>query len=222
MNFLQLKTEVVAYADDLNFGYFLESQVERWLNHAQVECQKLLLQAGQNFYAKTVSTNLISGQQEYILPIDFVDLQRLSVITSGTGPTATQSMLTKITTNQQDLVTNQSGVPAFYNIIRNRLYLYPIPNGTQVLQLIYSPVVTDMVLPTDVPNVPAEYEEFLVILAVISCLLKDGREMGGFIAKRDYYQQLMKDTATERNVDGPRSIVTTGEWGSGDANWSYW
>ena len=213
---------MASWVDDVNFGYFTVPQVSVFLNNAQRECQKLLLQAGQNYYTHTVQTNLVSSQQAYVLPDDFFDLHRLSVVTSGTGPSATRSAVTFITTNQQDLVTNQSGVPAFYNILRNRLMLYPIPNVTYPLEMIYSPSVTNMVLDTDEPNAPDVYHEFIAVLATIDCFLKDGRDMTAFLAKRAYYENMMKQASTERLVDGPRQIVETGQWNSGSNNYGYW
>lgn len=219
MTLTQLKTLVSVWLDDLQFGYFSEAQVTVWLNNAQRECQKLLLQAGQNYYAKTMSTTLVSGQNEYILPDDFFDLHRLAIIQSGSGATATQSPLQYITLNQRDLVTNQSGVPQYYTIIRNRLVLFPVPNVTYPLVLTYSYMVEDMVNGIDIPDVPPEYHEYLAVLATLDGFLRDGREMTPMITKRAYYENMMKQASQERNLDAPRSIVVTENSAYGSYYW---
>lgn len=219
MNFGQLKTLVSVWLDDLQFGYFSEAQIGIWLNNAQKECQKLLLQAGQNYYAKQVTTTTVVNQTEYILPTDFFDLHRVSIVSAGSGPTATQYPLTYITLNQQDLVSNQAGSPQFYNIIRNRLKLFPTPNIAQSMLLTYSYMVEDMTLDSDVPDVPPEYHEFLAVLATIDGFIRDGRDMAPMLMKRAYYENMLKQAAQERNLDSPRQIVVTGDYGYGNYYW---
>lgn len=219
MNLGQLKTLVSVWLDDVNFGYFTEPQVTVWLNNAQRECQKLLLQAGQNYYAKEVVTSTVANQQDYILPDDFFDLNRVAVITSGTGPTATQYPLVYITLNQRDLVSNQSGYPQYYTLVRNRLSLFPVPNQAQSLLLTYSYLVEDMTLDSDVPDVPPEYHEFLAVLAVLDGYIRDGRDMTPMLQKRAYYENMLKQAAQERNLDSPRTIVVTGDYGYGSYYW---
>jgi hypothetical protein len=220
MNLGQLKTLVSVWLDDLEYGYFTQAQVTMWLNNAQKECQKLLLQAGQNYYAKTVVTSTVANQNEYILPTDFFDLNRVAIVTSGSGATATQNPLTYITLNQRDMVSNQSGSPQFYNLFRNRIILFPVPNQAQSMLLTYSYLVEDMVLDSDVPDVPPEYHEFLAVLATIDGFIKDGRDMTPMMAKRAIYENMLKQASQERNLDSPRSIVITDTYSGTDAY--YW
>jgi len=217
MTLAQLKTLVSVWLDDLEFGYFTQPQITVWLNNAQKECQKLLLQAGQNYYAKTVTTTTVVNQNEYILPTDFFDLHRVAIVTSGSGATATQSPLQYITLNQRDLVSNQSGSPQFYTLIRNRLTLYPVPNTAQSMLLTYSYMVEDMDNDIDVPDVPPEYHEFLAVLATLDGFIRDGRDMSPMMAKRAYYENMLKQAAQERNLDSPRSIVVTDTYGGYDS-----
>lgn len=219
MNLGQLKTLVSVWLDDVNFGYFTEPQITVWLNNAQRECQKLLLQAGQNYYTKEVVTSTVVNQQDYILPTDFFDLNRVAVISAGTGPTATQYPLVYITLNQRDLVTNQAGYPQYYTLVRNRMSLFPVPNQAQSLLLTYSYLVEDMTLDSDVPDVPPEYHEFLAVLATIDGFIRDGRDMSPMMAKRAYYENMLKQAAQERNLDSPRTIVVTGDYGYGSYYW---
>lgn len=211
MNFLELQQQVSFWLDDLQFGYFTPEQVKRWLNNAQTEVQKLLLQAGENYYIDCVQTNLVINQQTYVLPIDFMKLHRLCIVVSGTAPNEAIQPLAPVTLNQQDLLPTTTGQPQFYCIVRNRLTLFQTPDTPYVLRLYYSPKVTDMILDTDVPNVPEHYQEFIAVLATIDGLLKDQRDPAPMLSKREYYEKMLKQDADERNQDVPRSIVQLGQ-----------
>ena len=117
MNFQNLQDLTVYWLDDLNYGYFTPTQVQRWINNAQYEVQKLLLQAHENYYLTVVQTTMVVGQTDYVLPTDFMKLHRLEIVLSGTIPNETKSPLGSITTNQQDLVNlNANGTPQFYSV----------------------------------------------------------------------------------------------------------
>lgn len=220
MTFAELRELTLTWLDDVNAGYFSNSQVNRWLNNAQIEVQKLLLQAGENYYMKPVQTTLVVNQQDYVLPQDFMHLHRLTLVVSGSPPTQSEVPLSPITTNQQDLVPNQTGQPQYYYIKRNRLVLFPTPDTTLPMILTYSPLVGDMTLDTDLPNVPPQYHEFLAVLATNDGLIKDGRQIDSIVMKKKYYEEMLKADSIERRQDAPRSVVMTGE-GAG-YTFGYW
>lgn len=211
MNLSELRALTLSWLDDPNAGYFTTPQVDVWLNNAQKEVQKLLLQAGQNFYLQPCQTTLVVNQQDYVLPEDFLKLHRLELVVSGSPPFESVVPIAPITLNQQDLVPNQTGQPQFYFLKKNRIVLWPTPNTALTLRMYYSPLVIDMTLATDVPNVPFAYHEFLAVLATIDGILKDQRDPSNIVLKRTYYENMLKQDAQERQQDAPRSIVHTGE-----------
>jgi hypothetical protein len=211
MNLSDLQQLTLSWLDDPNATYFTLPQVNRWLNNAQKEVQKHLVQAGQMFYLKPVQTNTIYGQADYVLPIGFLKLHRLEIVISGAPPFESTVPLSYVTLNQQDLVPPQIGQPQFYHIKRNRLTLFPAPDSILPLRLYYSYQVTDLVNQTDVPDCPDHYQEFIAVLATIDGLLKDQRDPTPMLGKRAYYENLLKQDAQERHQDAPRSIVQTGE-----------
>ncbi len=101
MNFGELKSLVSFTLDDLQFGYFTETQVQIWLNNAQVEVQKMLIASSQSRYNAWVGTTLVVGQSDYVLPADFRKLQQLEVVLSGTPPNEAITPIVPITTNQK-------------------------------------------------------------------------------------------------------------------------
>jgi hypothetical protein len=210
MNFNDLQNLTAYWLDDLNFGYFTTTQVQLWLNNAQKEVQKILLQAHQNFYVTPVQTTLVVNQADYVLPSDFVKLHRGEIVMSGTPPNESLVPIAPMTLNQQDLVPNQTGTPQYYFFKKNRIRLYPAPDTPLIFRIYYSYQVSNMSLATDIPDIPESYHEFLAVLAALDGLLKDGRDSNAMLTKKAYYEQLLKEETQDRNEDAPRSIVVTG------------
>ena len=210
MNFGQLKNSVAYYLDDLQLGYFTTDQVSLWLNQAQKELQKRLIKAGQNYYLRCVSTPMVINQIDYMLPADFKKEHRLDIVISGTAPRLQVQPILPITTNQQDLIQTEPGLPKFYTFRRNRLIMYPAPDQAYTLRLFYSYACVDLVNDTDVPDAPQDYHQFLALLAAEEGFVKDGRVSDLLEKKiRDYQTQLDTD-AQERNQDMGRMVVETG------------
>lgn len=204
-----LRNMALYWLDDLNAGYFTITQVNTWLNNNQIEVQKLLLQAGENYYMKAVTTPLVLNQNEYILPSDYYWLHRLEVIISGTAPNEEVLMLEPITVNQQDAFQNGNGTPSAYYLKKNRLVIWQYPDNTYTLRMLYSPRVADMAADIDEPDVPAEYQEMIAVMTALDGFLKDGRDPGVLLEKKRYYEELMKQMAQQRHVDRPRSVIIT-------------
>ena len=219
MTFGELKSLVSYTLDDLQFGYFTETQVGVWLNHAQMEVQKRLLKAGNNRYNLPVQTTLVVDQNDYVLPQDFKKLMKLEVVISGTAPNESTSPIVPITTNQSYLVPSGTGTPGYYNFRKNRLVIYPAPDTALVMRMQYSYLVSDMVNSTDVPDVPDDYQELIALLACEDGFIKDGRVNPLIEKKISQYQKDLDSDAQERSQDGPRMIVQTGVNADGAFYW---
>jgi hypothetical protein len=215
MNLLQLQTLTLSWLDDPNAGYFTLPQVTVWLNNAQREAQKQLLQAGQNWYTVKVQATTTQNVDSYVLPPEFMRLNKFEIVTSGTGVQEVRQTLSPVTLVQIDQVSQTTGLPACYTIKKNCLVMRPIPDNAYVMYMHYSPRVGDMTNPTDIPDVPIQFQEYLAVLAALDGFLKDQRDPSPFLEKKRYYLELMKEDATNRNVDAPRSVVSSGEYDYG-------
>lgn len=215
MNRGELRQYVLTNLDDLNAGYFKPEYVNLRLNLALYEVQRYLVNNGQSWYTICAETTLVVNQQEYVLPEDFLILNRLDLIISGTPPNETLSPLEPITIMQQDFVTNLTGNPAFYFFKKNRIKIFPAPNSPLQLRLLYSYRVGQMTNDADIPDVPEQYQEMIGIFAVIDGLLRDGRDPAAFMAKKEEFKMDVKASAAQRHVDQSRRIVETGSYDSG-------
>lgn len=213
MTRLELRTLVLSWLDDKQAAYFTAAEVNVWLNLAQREVQKLLLQAGENWYMKPVETLTVSGQPDYVLPSDFVFEHRLEVVLSGTGSNENRQALRAITTNEQDLISIAVGNPGNYYIKKDRVTLSPTPQtSNQILRLYYSPRVVDMTSDSDSPDVPEQFMEYVAILAAFDGFIKDDRNPANLVAKKEKYEQLLKQMAEDRTQDLSRQVVSTSEY----------
>lgn len=219
MTLSQLRTLVLSWLDDPNAQYFTTAQVNVWLNNAQREVQKQLIQAGENFYVTRVSTTTVQNYDTYALPTDFMRLHKLELLTEGTTtpPTYNQvrQQITPVTLVQLDKVSMSTGKPTVHAIRKNCLILRPIPDNAYTIYMDYSPEVVDMSSDSSTPDVPLRYQEYIAVLAAFDGLLKDNRDPSTLLAKKQFYLDLMKQDSQNRNVDESRSVVATELYESG-------
>lgn len=213
MTFGELKTMVWVWLDDPNHVYFTDAIVSVWLNNAQKEAQKQLIQAGENFYVKKVYASTVVNSDTYALPDDFLRLNKLQIVTSGTVGTVSEVRqgLSPVTLVQLDQVSMTTGTPAVHCIRKNCFTIRPIPDTSQRMYLDYSYLVEDMTSDSQIPDVPEQYHEYLAVLATLDGFLRDRRDPSAMIEKRDFYRTMMKQDSEDRHVDSPREIVVTEE-----------
>ena len=210
MTFSSLQTMVSYIVDDLNFGYFTTDQVQFWLNNAQREVQKKLLQTPGNWYCLRLNTATVQNQSDYVLPSNFLKVHRAELVTSGTAPNEIKAPIAFITPNEVDMLPTGPGTPSCAFILQNVMSIYPAPDtANQTLRIFYSYLVADMVNPTDVPDVPYQYEELIGLLAARDAFIKDQRDPSPLDAKIAVYDALMKQDAEQRDISQGRRIVQT-------------
>lgn len=205
----EIRTLIQSWLDDINGGYFTSSQVNTWINLAQRQVQMSLLLAGQNWYEKAVETPLVYGQNDYMLPDDFMVEHRLEVVISGTGAQENRQILVQVTNNQADLVGLNYGIPTNYIIKKDRFTVLPTPNQALTMRLYYSPIVADLTQDSDVPDVPEQFMEYLAVLAAYDGFIKDDRTPENLMAKKVKYEEMLNKMAAERMQDMSRQVVLT-------------
>lgn len=208
----QLRTLTLGWLNDLSAGFFTEDQINTYLNNAQKEAQKKLLQAGEEYYTICVTTPTVQDQDCYALPGDFRKLNKLKLITSNFG-TANENydLLNYATPVELDAIKGGPGKPSNYTIRRNCVILRRIPDSTPYyLGMLYSYMVADMNSDSEEPDVPAPYHEYLALLATRDGLLRDERAPSNeFLSKLDSYEKLMVEDSKQRDVSAPRYITST-------------
>lgn len=211
MNFGEMKDYCATQLDDLNQGYFTDSILSNYVNNAQYEVHKLCAMAGEGYFSICVSAQLVMNQREYVLPSDFFKLEKLEIILSGTPPNESTTVLVETTPMQVNNLGFSVGMPQVFYFKKTRIALFPAPDGganNLTLRMLYTPKPLPMTLDNESSVVPIEYHEFICVLAIIDGLLRDGRDVGPYVEKRQYYEEKLKRAAVQRSIAQSKQVIT--------------
>lgn len=209
MTFEEMQESVSYILDDLNFGYFTLPQVKRWLNNAQFEAQKILIQSDESWFMKCVQTTCLVGQSDYVLPEDFLKTKRVQIVENTNTSNEIRTQIFPIVLSEQARFPTSNDYPATYYIKKNRLVMVPPPDNTYTIRLDYTYRLAELVNNYDVSEIPIQYHEYVVLLAAIDGFLKDDRSPSSLLAKKTWYEDLFKKDAEDRKIDAPRQVVVT-------------
>lgn len=206
-----LRNLVLYWLDDLDAGYFTPVQVNAWLNNAQVECQKQLLDCGEYWYLKCATTYTVQYQDCYSLPSDFLKAHRLEIRVQGTSvPNEVWSTIDGATLQEGAKFNFGAAQPVEVTIGKDCLIFRPIPDVAYKIRLFYSYKITPMTDDLNVPDVPLQYQEYIALLAARDGFAKDEREpSSAFREKFADYKEMMKKDQIQRNRSQPRRVVRT-------------
>ena len=213
MNRGQLRELVLGWLDDVNAGYFTESQVNTWLNNAQYEVQKQLLDCGELWYLTCSTANTVANAGEYSLPADFAKAHRLELLIGGTLSSdvgsQTWSSIEPSTLNEGAILNYGTSQPQVVTIGKDCLILRPIPDISYPMRLCYSYLVDPMNEDLNVPDVPIQYHEYVAVIAAWDGYMKDQRNPTIMDEKKKYYKDMMEKDQIQRNRSRPRRVIRT-------------
>lgn len=201
--------------DDLELSYFTTTELTRYANQMLREVQKLLIQAGNNWYVQIDATqSTVVNQANYSLPTDFLKMNRVELVTNA-GVNETRYSVINIPLSQKDSISFDSDVAAYY-ILKSTLYFVPLPQTVKTIRFYYTYRVAEMSSDSDTPDLPAEFHEYLADRVAEICFLKDGRDASFIRYKCDKVEQFLKQDAIERNQVSASRVVVVDEdqsWG---------
>lgn len=194
--------------DDYNppGSYFTTAELTRYANQMAAETQKLLIQAGNNWYVKIDQTaSTVINQAAYTLPTDFLKMNRIELVMNP-GTNETRYSVAHIPLSQKDSIAFDSDVAAFY-LLKSTLYFTPVPQTVKTIRYYYTYRIAQMTLDADIPDVPEEFHEYLADRVAEICFLKDGRDASFIRYKCDKVEQFLKQDAIERSQVGSSVVV---------------
>ncbi len=205
MNLNELKTLFSVYVNDPYFGYFSEATATTFLNNALIQAQRRLLKMHAAYYSVCASTPLIIGQSQYSLPDDFLALFDIWIDLDNSTPPPT-SRLEFIPLSKRHDFAPTNGTPTHFYMLKNSLNVVVPPDDTQTLEIVYAPKAPAMTTGTDIPDIPEQYHEFLVLLAAETALMVDDRVSSLVDDRLEYYDKLI--SANEQRIQSqPRYII---------------
>lgn len=210
MTVAQIKAYVASLVDDLNFDYFTNTELLRFINQAQQEVQKRLILAGNNWYVTIDATqSTVINQANYTLPTDFLKMNRLELVLNP-GSQEQRYALKSITLNQKDMGFQAADSVGWY-ILKSTLYLNPLPQTVRTIRMYYTYRIAEVTSDSDTPDVPSEYHEYLAHLVAAKCFLKDGRDASFILQQIKFVEDNLTASAIERAQDHASQVVVVDE-----------
>lgn len=209
MTRLQLENLVANWLNDPDKTFFTASLIQTRLNLAQRVLQGILIDAYQDFYTTCATAPTIASIGRYKIPSDFRKSRRLEILTQGSGDTGTYQKIDPIDLNEQDQFPKGTGTPRGYFILKNHLYLRQVPSQVWTMHWHYVYRVADIAADGDEPDIPADYHEFLAILAVRADLIQDGADINPILELKKEYEDKIRADANNRKPDGARMVTAT-------------
>ena len=186
---LELRTEVRQRADMVNSDFVTDNEINRYLNESISELYDMLISAkGQEWYIKTLTLNLVSGQADY----DILETDNFYLLLGVDGDAQSDSpfpLRPYMLDERHDLtelrrLTRYGNVPNMRyrlsgtidettGVYKHRISFSPVPDSGTTVRLIYIPHAPVLDNDADVWDGFNGWEEYVVVDAAIKCLEKE-------------------------------------------------
>lgn len=232
MTLTQLIAAVRQRADFVNSQFVTDAELTSYINQSYFELYDLLIQKyGDNYYVADPAVFATDGStQQYTLPNG-----TLSTFTNGrTGATGyaapaiykllgvdlelanqSDSFVTIMPFNFSD--RNRYAVPnfqSFYGVTNLRyrlngdyLWLTPIPQSGQQIQLWYAPRLTQLSSGSDTADGISGWTEYIIVDAAIKALAKEESDVSVFMAQKQGLIQRIEAAGENRDAANPATIA---------------
>lgn len=235
MTLAQLRTAARQRADQVNSQFVTDAELNSYINQSYFELYDLLIQKyGDNYYSADPIVFSTDGQtMQYPLPNGVLTFTNGR--TGATGYVApefykllgvdlelanqTQSFVTIRPFNFSD--RNRYAVPnfqSFYGVTNLRyrlngdyLWLTPIPNAGQQIQVWYVPRLTQMTSDSDTCDGISGWTEYIICDAAIKCMQKEESDCSVLFAQKAALIQRIESAAENRDAANP-ATVSDGQW----------
>jgi hypothetical protein len=155
------------------------------------------------------TTTAESGTQNYALPSDYLAHQRV---------TFDGKKLDRISYSEIDELnideTDYSGLPTFYYILNEQIYLVPIPNTTDTIKIYYYKYPITLDATADLLETPPIYDDMIVCYMCYMAYKKDAESDISSLDFADYWMtecnvkiQQVKSDRQEDKLDRPVMFI---------------
>lgn len=136
------------------------------------------------------------------LPTDYVQAIDLTLTTSGQERVLTYKDVREVDgfyPDPDDTTRNASTAPIEWYYYAQTIRIFPVPDQAYTLTLRYYKKPTEFAADADVPDVPSEFSELLVVGAAYRVLqVKDNYDQAGILENK--YQELLQKLAVKSSV----------------------
>jgi hypothetical protein len=217
---LQLRTFLTQKGGFENSADLTSSVLDGFINDALEEAWDIIVQRWEDYYTKSATIAVTSGNDSVTLPTDYLKLRRLWILVSGSeykrllpGDLDTAHVFTSATL---------SGKQYRYRQDQSGLHLMPVPPQAETVKLWYIPQATQLVADGDTITFDVPMVARLVLaIAWRECLDRQELDPSPAMAKVDELTKKCKTSADGRDADqpfylDPNSPRTDDSWDDGD------
>lgn len=156
MNVSEIAARIKRQFGDESGVQVTDEDILRWVNDAQKEITRI-----QSLLETQATTTVISGQNEYSLPLDILMLRSIRL---GGQKIRTLSLqeAEEYIPGFDDETTWATGTPEVAWIWANNISLYPIPTSAGTLKVYYTRVPVEVTAMIDSPELPVKYHPRIV------------------------------------------------------------
>lgn len=176
-----------------------EALFKRWLNQAQ---RRMVIESEIRTQEEAFSLSTTPGDATYELPSNFARL--IDFFNEET-----HRPLTPLNIREFDEQPKSEGTPYAYTVIGNKLTLYPTPSVIVPLTLRYWRLPAEMIQPSDVPEVPTQYQELLLAWALKKAYKRENDQAMAQMWEVEWEKGILKMRGEVQGdvFDGPRQVA---------------
>lgn len=196
------------------------AEITNYLNDTQNdvfnEYRLPFMQATQTYTLTPNVADITDGSE---LPANFVQAIDLSLTSPGIEKTLDYLDFTEVERlypDPEDLTLHPANIPSVWYFYADTIKVYTAPLSDYTVSLKYYKKPTLLTNDADVPDIPSEFEELLVVGAAYRVLqVKDNYDQAGVFENK--YQELLQKLVVKYNVHqvGRPTLVRVNRWTPG-------
>lgn len=181
------------------------TSIDAFINTGLDELYDVVLQHfGEDYYVSSSAFSTVAGTSAYSLPSDFYKLLGVDLTFDGESVG-----LEKFSFAERNAfkTSQRSGDVPRYRLEGSNLRLYPAPASVTTGTLWYVPTRTPLVLGADTVNFPGGWEEYAVLSAAISCVIKEEGDPSALMARKADQLRRIESAAGQRDAGAPMRVT---------------
>jgi hypothetical protein len=108
--------------------------------------------------------------------------------------------------NRYQVVGGTSLAALAYRIVGTNLTLYPTPSSGQTYRHLYVPIPAKIAALSDTVDGISGWEEYVVVDAIIKCVMSEEGDAGMWMARREHLKQRIEELRTARVITQARTV----------------
>jgi hypothetical protein len=178
------------------------TDITRWVNQAQMEIvnKNPMIQA-------TATQNTVGGQQVYSIPPDMIQIESIMYDGNILEPSNFETIRAQLGVDN-----NMPGIPLYWYLWANQIYLWPIPTDVKVVSVNYSKTPVSVTTPADTLGLPDRYYDRICEYCMAKAYELDEDWQGHQINAQKFEDKLLEDTNADKNMVGSWWVATDSEY----------